>query len=54
VIGGGLRLPPKNLALFETVVNVIHKTEKDLNDRFTKSLIDMLAALVRTQLYHRP
>jgi hypothetical protein len=25
VIGGGLRLPPKSLALFETVVNVIHK-----------------------------
>src|SRR4051812_42487531 len=24
VIGGGLRLPPKSLALFETVVNVIH------------------------------
>jgi hypothetical protein len=25
VIGGGLRLPPKSLALFETVVNIIHK-----------------------------
>jgi hypothetical protein len=25
VIGGGLRLPPKSLALFETVVNTIHK-----------------------------
>jgi hypothetical protein len=25
VIGGGLRLPPKGLALFEMVVNVIHK-----------------------------
>jgi hypothetical protein len=25
VIGGGLRLPPKSLGLFETVVNVIHK-----------------------------
>jgi hypothetical protein len=25
VIGGGLRLPPKGLALFERVVNVIHK-----------------------------
>jgi hypothetical protein len=25
VIGGGLRIPPKSLALFETVVNVIHK-----------------------------
>jgi hypothetical protein len=25
VIGGGLRLPPKSLALFETVVNLVHK-----------------------------
>ena len=25
VIGGGLRIPPKGLALFETVVNVIHR-----------------------------
>ena len=25
VIGGGLRLPPKGLALFETVVNIVHK-----------------------------
>jgi hypothetical protein len=25
VIGGGLRLPPKSLALFENVVNAIHK-----------------------------
>jgi hypothetical protein len=24
VIGGGLRIPPKGLALFETVVNIIH------------------------------
>ena len=26
VIGGGLRIPPKGLALFETVVNIIHKS----------------------------
>jgi hypothetical protein len=25
VIGGGLRIPPKSLVLFETVVNAIHK-----------------------------
>lgn len=25
VIGGGLRLPPKSLLLFETVVNIVHK-----------------------------
>jgi hypothetical protein len=25
VIGGGLRLPPKSLTLFETVVNAVHK-----------------------------
>jgi hypothetical protein len=25
VIGGGLRLPPKSLALFEKVVNAVHR-----------------------------
>jgi hypothetical protein len=25
VIGGGIRIPPKSLALFETVVNIVHK-----------------------------
>ncbi len=25
VIGGGLRIPPKSLALFERVVNTVHK-----------------------------
>lgn len=25
VIGGGLRIPPKGLALFESIVNVVHK-----------------------------
>jgi hypothetical protein len=25
VIGGGLRIPPKGLHLFETVVNIVHK-----------------------------
>ena len=25
VIGGGLRLPPKSLRLFETIVNAVHK-----------------------------
>ena len=25
VIGGGLRIPPKSLRLFETVINAIHK-----------------------------
>ena len=26
VIGGGLRMPPKSLTLFETVVNMVHRT----------------------------
>jgi hypothetical protein len=26
VIGAGVRLPPKNLLLFETIVNAVHKT----------------------------
>ena len=25
VIGGGLRIPPKSLAMFETVVNILHR-----------------------------
>jgi hypothetical protein len=25
VIGGGIRMPPKSLLLFETVVNAVHK-----------------------------
>ena len=25
VIGGGVRIPPRNLALFEVVINVVHK-----------------------------
>ncbi len=25
VIGGGVRVPPKSLSLFETVVNIVHK-----------------------------
>jgi hypothetical protein len=25
VIGGGLRIPPKSLALFETIVNAVHR-----------------------------
>jgi hypothetical protein len=25
VIGGGVRIPPKNLLLFETLVNAVHK-----------------------------
>ena len=37
VIGGGLRLPPKSLGLFELVVNAVHKASPhaaiDLNKR---------------------
>ncbi|MES2021886.1 MAG: hypothetical protein V4460_11335 [Pseudomonadota bacterium] len=29
VIGGGLRLPPRSLGLFETVVNLVHKAAPD-------------------------
>ena len=29
VIGGGLRIPPRGLVLFETVVNIIHKAAPD-------------------------
>ena len=25
MIGGGVRIPPKSLALFETIINVVHR-----------------------------
>ena len=37
VIGGGLRLPPKNLPLFEMVVNAVHKAAPTRPSRSTRS-----------------
>ena len=34
VIGGGLRLPPKSLQLFETVINAVHKAAPNASIAF--------------------
>ncbi len=47
VIGGGLRLPPKSLALFETVVNVIHKAAPDAVIAFNTKPEDTADAAAR-------
>jgi hypothetical protein len=47
VIGGGIRLPPKSLALFETVVNIIHKAAPDAAIAFNTRPEDTAAAAAR-------
>ena len=47
VIGGGLRLPPKGLALFETVVNVIHQGAPDAVIAFNTKPEDTADAAAR-------
>lgn len=47
VIGGGLRLPPKSLALFETVVNIIHKTVPNATIAFNTRPEDTADAAAR-------
>src|SRR6202789_2316297 len=47
VIGGGLRLPPKSLALFETVVNIIHKAAPNAVIAFNTRPEDTAAAAAR-------
>ena len=47
VIGGGLRLPPKSLALFEMVVNVIHKAAPDAAIAFNTRPEDTADAAAR-------
>ena len=47
VIGGGLRLPPKGLALFESVVNVIHKAAPDAMIAFNTKPEDTADAAAR-------
>jgi hypothetical protein len=47
VIGGGLRLPPKSLALFETVVNIIHKTAPNAAIAFNTSPEDTAESAAR-------
>jgi hypothetical protein len=47
VIGGGLRLPPKSLALFETVVNIINKTAPNAAIAFNTSPEDTAESAAR-------
>jgi len=47
VIGGGLRLPPKSLPLFETVVNIIHKGAPNATIAFNTRPEDTAEAAAR-------
>lgn len=47
VIGGGLRLPPKSLALFETVVNTVHKAAPNASIAFNTRPEDTAEAAAR-------
>jgi hypothetical protein len=47
VIGGGLRLPPKGLALFEAVVNGTHKAAPDAAIAFNTTPEDTSEAAAR-------
>ena len=47
VIGAGLRLPPKGLAFFETVVNTIHKAAPDATIAFNTRPEDTADAAAR-------
>ncbi len=47
VIGGGLRIPPKGLALFESVVNVVHKGARGATIAFNTKPEDTADAAAR-------
>ena len=47
VIGGGLRIPPKSLALFETVVNTVHRAAPQAAIAFNTRPEDTAAAAAR-------
>lgn len=47
VIGGGLRIPPKSLLLFETVVNIVHKSAPGASIAFNTSPPDTADAAAR-------
>ncbi|WP_066805384.1 hypothetical protein [Sphingomonas asaccharolytica] len=48
VIGGGLRIPPKSLALFEMVVNAVHKAAPNATIAFNSRPEDTADAAART------
>jgi hypothetical protein len=47
VIGGGLRMPPKGLVLFEAVVNAVHKAAPDAAIAFNTRPEDTAEAAAR-------
>jgi hypothetical protein len=47
VIGGGIRLPPKSLQLFEIVINTIHKAAPDTAIAFNTTPQDTADAVAR-------
>ena len=47
VVGGGLRLPPKSLKLFETVLNIIHKSAPSATIAFNTNPKDTAGAAAR-------
>ena len=47
VIGGGVRLPPKNLLLFETIVNTVHKVAPNTSIAFNTRPEDSADAAAR-------
>jgi len=47
VIGAGVRLPPKNLLLFETIVNTVHKVAPNTSIAFNTVPEDSADAATR-------
>jgi hypothetical protein len=47
VIGGGVRIPPKNLMLFEALINVVHKAAPGVSIAFNTRPEDTADALMR-------
>ncbi len=47
VIGGGLRLPPKSLGLFETVINTVHRASPNASIAFNTKPEDTADAAAR-------
>lgn len=47
VIGGGIRLPPKSLSLFEMVINAVHKAAPNASIAFNTRPEDTAEAAAR-------
>jgi hypothetical protein len=47
VVGGGIRLPPKSLSFFETVINAVHKAAPNARIAFNTRPEDTADAAAR-------